>query len=120
MRPFMFKKNVSMAFLLTAASRSSPLPESQCLLTDACSGKFMLSLFVNIFLPMWHDERHSFLWVWVSANQRIPLSALVRNLHKGLAREISYETGRCWGKARSQGSPQKKGVSDSQGKATAR
>ena len=40
--------------------------------------------------------------MWVSASQRIPLFALARNPHKGLAREISYETGRRGGKARSQ------------------
>ena len=39
------------------------------------------------------------LWVtslslFVGASQRIPLSVLVRNPHKGLAREISHETGR--------------------------
>ena len=64
---------------------------------------------------MWHDGYHSFLWVWawVSASQRIPSSRLVRNPHKGLACEISYETGRRRGKARSPGSQQKRGVSDS-------
>ena len=36
--------------------------------------------------------------VWVSANQRIPLSVLAWNPHKGLAREISNETGRGQGK----------------------
>ena len=44
---------------------------------------------------------------------------LARNPHKGLAREISYETGRRRGKTRSQSS-QQIGVSDSQGKATVR
>ena len=39
---------------------------------------------------------------------------------KGLAREISCETGGRRGKARSQSSQQKKGVSNSQGKATVR
>ena len=51
--------------------------------------------------------------MWVSANQRIPLSVLARNLHKGLVHEISYETGRRRGKLRSQGS-QQIGVSNSQ------
>ena len=32
--------------------------------------------------------------VSVGASQRIPLSVLRRNPHKGLAREISHETGR--------------------------
>ena len=41
-----------------------------------------------------HDEWHLFLWVWVSANQKISLSVLARNPHKGLSREISHETGR--------------------------
>ena len=36
--------------------------------------------------------------VGVGARQRIPLSALARNPHKGLAREISHETGRRQGK----------------------
>ena len=55
---------------------------------------------------LWHDVGHSFLlvWVWVSASQRIPLSALARNPHKGLARKISNETGRRQEKVRSQGS----------------
>ena len=35
--------------------------------------------------------------VGVVASQRIPLSVLVRNPHKGLALEISDETGRGWG-----------------------
>ena len=47
---------------------------------------------------MWHDGWHSFLLVWVSACQKIPLSVLMRNPHKGLAREISHETGRGRGK----------------------
>ena len=47
---------------------------------------------------MWHDGWHSFLWVWVSACQKIPSSVLSRNPHKGLAREISHETGRGRGK----------------------
>ena len=34
------------------------------------------------------------VWVWVSASQRIPLSVLARNPHKGLARKISHETAR--------------------------
>ena len=56
----------------------------------------------------------------MSASQRIPLSVLARNSHKGLSREISSETGRRRGKARSQGSQQKRGVSDSQKKETVR
>ena len=65
---------------------------------------------------------HSFLWVlvWVSASQRIPLFALKRNPHKGVAREISCETGRRRRKARSQTSEQKKAVNRSRGKATVR
>ena len=43
---------------------------------------------------MWHDVWHSFLWVWVSASQKIPLSVLARNPHKGLAHKISHETKR--------------------------
>ena len=81
---------------------------------------------------MWHDVGHSFLWVWVcvcvSASQ-IPLSVLARNPHK--VHEISYETGRRRGKARSQdrekrgqlageNSQQKSGEADGQRKATAR
>ena len=38
--------------------------------------------------PVWHDEWHSFLWVWVSANQRIPLSVLALNPHKRVVRDI--------------------------------
>ena len=34
------------------------------------------------------------VWVCVGASQRIPFSVLVRNPHKGLAGEISHETGR--------------------------
>ena len=64
---------------------------------------------------MLHDGGHSFLWM--SASQKIPLSGLAQNLDKGLAREISYETGRRRGKARSQSCQQKIWVSDSQGKA---
>ena len=45
------------------------------------------------------------LWVhsfpWVSTSQRTPLSALAQNPCQGLAREISYETRRRRGKARS-------------------
>ena len=65
---------------------------------------------------------HSFLWVsvWLNASQRIPLSALERNPYKGLACEISYKTGRRRGKARSQGSQQMIGVSDSRWKVTVR
>ena len=59
------------------------------------------------------------LWLWMSASQRIPLSALARNWQEGLAREISYETGRRPGKARSEIREQR-GVNDSQGKATVR
>ena len=69
---------------------------------------------------MWHDVVHSFLWVWVSASQRSPLSVLVRNPHRRFVRKISYETGRRRGKARSQGSQQKRAVSDSRGKVTFR
>ena len=36
--------------------------------------------------------------MWVSASQKIPLSVLAQNLHKGLAREISYEIGKGRGK----------------------
>ena len=35
-----------------------------------------------------------YVGVVVGASQRIPLSVLARNLHKGLEREISHETGR--------------------------
>ena len=45
---------------------------------------------------------------------------LARNPYKGLAPEISYETGRRWGKARFKGNQRKNGVSDSRGKATVR
>ena len=69
---------------------------------------------------MWHDGGHWFLWVWVSARQRISLSVLVRNPHKVLVREISYETGRRRENAMSQSSQQKRVVSDSLGKATVR
>ena len=34
------------------------------------------------------------MWVWISASKKISLSVLARNPHKGLAREISHETGR--------------------------
>ena len=39
---------------------------------------------------LWHDVGHSFLWVWVwvGACQRIPLSVLARNPYNGLAHEI--------------------------------
>ena len=65
-------------------------------------------------------------WVWVSASQKIPLSVLARNTHKGIAREISHETGRRRGKPRSQsrteqsrteqGSQQERAVDRSLGK----
>ena len=38
------------------------------------------------------------VWVWVSTSQKIPLSVLAQNPHKGFAREISHETGRRQGK----------------------
>ena len=59
----------------------------------------------NLTWIVWHDVGHSFLWVWVwvSANQKIPLSVLARNPYKGFEREISLETGRRRGKVRSQG-----------------
>ena len=71
---------------------------------------------------VWHDVGHSFLRVrvWVRASQRIPFSVLARNPKKGLAREISYETGRRRGKAKSQDSQQKKAVNRSWGKVTVR
>ena len=69
---------------------------------------------------VWHNLENSFLWVWVSASQRIPSSVLVRNPHKWLSREISYETWRRQGKARSQGSQQKRAVNRSWGKVTVR
>ena len=59
---------------------------------------------------VWLDRWHSFIWVWVCTSQRIPLSVLARNPHKGRAHEITYETGRRRGKARSQGRKQKKAV----------
>ena len=59
------------------------------------------------------------VWVWVSASQRILLSVLAWNPHKGLTREISYETGRRREKARSPGSQQKKVVSDGKRKEAA-
>ena len=62
---------------------------------------------------MWHDRWHSFLWVWVSASQRIPLFVLARNPHKGPTRKISFETGRRQGKVRSLGSQQKRAVNGS-------
>ena len=43
--------------------------------------------------------------VGVGDSQRIPLSVLARNPHKGLACEISHETGRRRGRARSQDRP---------------
>ena len=46
------------------------------------------------------------------------MSVLARNPHKGLAREISYETGRRREKARSQGNQQKREVINRQGKTT--
>ncbi len=45
--------------------------------------------------------------VGLGASQRIPLSVLARIPHKGLVREISYETGIRRGKARSQGNEEK-------------
>ena len=69
------------------------------------------TMWVNSFL---------WVWVWVNASQRIPLSVLVRNQHKGLAHEISHETGRRRGKARSKDSQQKKAVNWSRGKVTVR
>ena len=77
--------------------------------------RFFLS---GLSIPMWPDGGHS--WMWVSASQRIPLSALARNAQKVLACEISYETGKRWEKARFQSNQQNIGVSDSQGKATVR
>ena len=56
---------------------------------------------------------HLVLWVWVSASQRISLSTMVQNPHKELVCKISYETGKRRGKARSQGSEQKKAVNKS-------
>ena len=50
---------------------------------------------------VWLNVWHLFLWVWVSASQKISLSVLTRNPHKGLAHEISYETGRRRRKAKS-------------------
>ena len=34
------------------------------------------------------------VWVWVGTSQKIPLSVLAQNPHKGLAHKISYETRR--------------------------
>ena len=65
----------------------------------------------------WAGVLFLWVWVWVSTSQRIPSSVLVRNSYKGLAREISYVTGRRQGKTRTQSSGQM-GVTDSQGKAT--
>ena len=72
---------------------------------------------------VWYDVWHSFLLVWVRASQKIPLSVLARNTHKGLAREISYETGRRRGKAKSQSSQQQsteEGSQQKSGKAAVR
>ena len=71
---------------------------------------------------MRHDGENSFLWVWVwvVANQRMTLSVLARKPHKRLAREISNETGRRREKSKVSSGQQKRGVSDSQGKATVR
>ena len=44
----------------------------------------------------------AFVSVGVSASQRIPLSVLAQNPHKGFASKISHETRRGGGKARSQ------------------
>ena len=68
---------------------------------------------------LWHDGWHSFLWLWVSASQRIALSVLVQNPHKELACAISNEPGRRQGKTKSQGSQQKPEKSNSQRKAAA-
>ena len=57
--------------------------------------------------------------VLVCTSQRIPLSVLARNPDKVLAREISCETGKRQGKARSQSSEQRR-VSDSRERATVR
>ena len=38
------------------------------------------------------------VWMWVIANQEIPLSVLAQYPHKGLPCEISHETGRRQGK----------------------
>ena len=48
-------------------------------------------------LMRWHSivkRWLAFVSIGVGGSQKIPLSDLVRNLHKGLAREIFHETGR--------------------------
>ena len=72
------------------------------------------------------------VWVWVSASQKIPLSVLARNPHKGFACEISHETGRGRGprlnrrklnrigQSAGESSRQKSGEADGQRKSTAR
>ena len=51
-----------------------------------------------------------FVSVGVGTIQRIPLSVLARNPHKGLAREISHETGRGRGKEGYRDSRQERAV----------
>ena len=49
---------------------------------------------LNIVVTIWVES----VSVGVGASQRIPLSVLARNPHKGLVREISHETERERGK----------------------
>ena len=49
----------------------------------------------------------AFVSVGLGASKRIPLSVLARNPHRGLAREISHETGRERWKEGPRGSQQK-------------
>ena len=56
----------------------------------------------------------------MSATQKIPLSVLARKPHKGPASEISHETVRRRGKAKSQGSQQNRTVNRIRGKVKAR
>ena len=60
---------------------------------------------------MWHYGWHPFLCVFSS--QRIPLSVLARNPHKGFVREISHETGSEGGKeGPREGHSQQKGAEE--------
>ena len=81
---------------------------------DTCSHLKVEHCYWEKQWPSWHDRWHSFLWVWVSASKRIPLSVLAQNPHKRLGHNISYETRSQHGKAKSQSSQQKSEEGNSQ------
>ena len=64
-------------------------PERNCNISNDVSGIFSVNMC---------DMMLGIRCIGVGASQRIPLSVLVQNPHKGLAQEISHETGRGLGK----------------------